>query len=150
MLLVDTTCGFLDYDVHGSFYDWVQILSNQEDDNTSYWPGKVILLYKFEDEYYCLVWMASTPTETECRHKTNINARWKMHFDAGGMARLSLVSMNELVQTSYVYEHFHHEGGQILPEVPVSVDRRNSDYVVNEVYDRYAWALNYLDEEQQW
>lgn len=113
-----------------------------------YVPAKVLLLYRFNGEGYCICWKALTPTATERRQETNISARWKMQFHANGLPALASVPLSHIDQTIYVYQHFHNLPYH-FPQEPVAILQRSSHYIIDEAYERYSWALNYLD-QQRW
>ena len=112
-----------------------------------YVPAKALLLYKYEGSCYCICWKAETAAASERRKETNISARWKMRFRPNGLPELSCVTLEDIQQTIFVYQHFpnapHH-----FPQNSVPLFARNSTYIIDEVYDRDSWGLNYLDQER--
>ena len=139
---------YAQYDVHGPYFDWVNVRDSASITDMHYVPAKVLLLYRFNGEGYCICWKALTPTATERRQETNISARWKMQFHANGLPALASVPLSHIDQTIYVYQHFHNLPYH-FPQEPVAILQRSSHYIIDEAYERYSWALNYLD-QQRW
>ncbi len=134
---------FHHFDEYGPFFDWVQVRCF--DDSNEYIIGKVLLLYKFESEDYALVWTALKPTHAERRAETNISARWRMGF-ADNSPKIICVNTAKLDRCCFVFEHRKHPDTRIPITEVDEADQRT--YIVDEAYERYAWALNFLDESR--
>ena len=129
---------FHDFDIHGSFFDWAHVHETAE----KYCPAKVLLLYQTEDgEDFALVWKARPPTDSERRHETNISARWKMALMPNGLAKIESVSMDKIERCVSVTTHWQSKN-HCLPVDDTSM------FVIDESYERYAWALNFVDDER--
>ena len=136
------------YDKYGPYFDWVNVKDSAvEATEVHYVPAKVLLLYRINDVGYCLCWKALQPTDAESKHETNVSARWKMGFRPNGLPLLTCVRLDDVVQPIYVYQHFHDKPHQ-FPQKAVSVAERESRYIVEEAYERYSWALNFLDQRR--
>ena len=114
--------------------------------DVDYVPAKAPLLYRVDGDSYCMCWKAQSPMSTDRRHETNVSARWKMQFLSSGLPDITSVPMCDVDQTIFVYQHFHNKPYH-FPQDPVPPGIRASSYVIDEVYERYAWALNFLDKE---
>jgi hypothetical protein len=102
-------------------------------------------MYNYEGESFALVWTAHDTTAAERRLETNISARWRMAFDDNGLPSLLCVPTSLLTGCLYCFEHTKCKAH--LPQRSVPADKQNL-FVIDEAYDRYAWALNYLDESR--
>ena len=128
-------------DEYGPFFDWVNVQDSGKED---YVPAKALLLYRFNGECFCMCWKALPATATERKRETNIAARWKMQFLPSGLPALTSVPMKYIQQTLFVYQHFNNRPYH-FPQAPITTVVQHSQYLIDEVYERYAWALNYLD-----
>ena len=90
---------------------------------------------------FALVWKALHPTESKRRHETNITACWKMALLPNGMPKVELISTNDIESCISVNTHWN-SGSRCLPVVDTSM------FVIDESYERYAWALNFVDDER--
>jgi hypothetical protein len=135
------------FDKYDPFFDWVNVKEGPSDDGPDYIPCKAVLLYRFGGMNYCMCWPAQAATQAERRHETHVSARWKMSFQANGLPTLRSVPLEDVAEAIFVYQHFtdspHH-----FPQEPVSQYARSSSYIIDECYDRYSWALNYLDPDR--
>jgi hypothetical protein len=141
---------FHNFDEHGPFFDWVHLvgLTGLDNNNDCYRPGKVLLLYQFEEKDFALVWKAQTPSRSDRDRETNISARWKMVLTNEGLPEISCVPLNNIEKSIYVYEHWWCVDENHLPSSRLPPGGDTSMFVIDEVYDRYAWALNALDPER--
>jgi hypothetical protein len=130
------------FDEYGPFFDWVQV-KNTDNNSDQYIPGKVLLLYSVEGDNFAMVWMAKKATAAERMQETNISARWKMDFTADGTPAIVSVPTDSLSGCLFVFEHIKPRGAHI-PLNPVVEEKRDS-YIIDEAYERYSWALNFLD-----
>ena len=136
---------FPKFDKHGSYNDWVVVKDDGEGED-SYWPSKVVLIYRFDSKDYCMCWCSQSRKEEDRKYESCISARWRMDFGTNGLPILSCVEMKDVVQTMYVYEHFH-EREVPFPEVSVSIAKQRAIYVVDEVYERQTWSNLYLSQQ---
>jgi len=133
---------FHDFDIHGSFFDWVHVHENENPDK--YCPAKVLLLYQTEHgEDFALVWKARPPTDSERRHETNITARWKMWLMPNGIPKVESISTNDIESCVSVTAHWQSQSGNQCHPVDDT-----STFVIDESYERYAWALNFVDDDR--
>ena len=136
---------FETYDDYGAYFDWAQVKDIRRKDD--YVPAKVLLLYRFKETSHAVVWKALPATSSERNKETNISARWKMSFSANeGLPELVSVPVESLVRCLHVFEHKKRIDGHI-PTSPVDEAER-SRYLIDESYDRHAWALNFLDDSR--
>lgn len=106
--------------------------------------AKTLLLYRVDGEDFVLCWKTmAVVTGTERNKETNISARWKMQFSNNGSAELVSVPTNTITRCLHVFEHQKTKELPI-PSSPVPPAER-VEYAIDESYDRYAWALNFLD-----
>lgn len=124
-------------------FDWVHVQDSLTDTGV-YVPAKVLLLYRFGNRDFALCWKATPATGAERKRETNICARWRMQFGRNGLPEISSVPTERLEQTLFVYQHFHNSPHH-FPQDKVSLEDQASKYVIQEAYERYSWALNYLD-----
>ena len=68
-----------------------------------------------------------------------------MEYQNNGRPLLTSVEMRDVVQTLYVYEHFHMTNTPI-PDGPVNLAEQKTKFVIDEVYERMLWSYNYLEE----
>jgi hypothetical protein len=129
------------YDKYGSYFDWVQVKEVANCD--TYYPAKALLLYRVDGKDFVLCWKAMAATATERNKETNLSARWKMQFGSNGLAELVSVPTDTIRRCLHVFEHRKTKELPI-PSLPVPAAER-AEYVIDESYDRYAWALNFLD-----
>ena len=139
---------FHQYDGYGAYFDWVNVKDSIEETEVDYVPAKALLLYQFRDECYCLCWKAQRPTSADRKQETNISARWKMQFRSNGSPAIDVVPMEDVHQAIFVYQHFRNLPYH-FPQTAATPHDRSTLYVIDEVYERYSWALNYLD-QQRW
>jgi hypothetical protein len=63
----------------------------------------------------------------------------------GGLPVIDSVSLNEIEKTIFVYEHWFSIDDK--NHLPTSTEGGNR-FVIDEVYDRFAWALNSLSQKR--
>lgn len=115
----------------------------------SYRPAKVMLLYQFENEDFALVWKVRTPMDSDRLLETNLSARWTMQLQThNGLPDLASVPTDNIERCIYVYEHWHCIGVNHLPSTVLAPGSDTSIFVIDEVYERYSWALNYLNPDR--
>jgi hypothetical protein len=137
---------FHDFDSSGHFFDWVHLVDGNHE--TSYRPAKVLLLYCFQEQHYALVWKAKAATDAETRLETNLSARWKMDLQANGLPLLVSVPIDDIEKCILVFEHWRCRNGNHLPTTEFGPGADTSMFVIDEAYDRYSWALNFLEDER--
>jgi len=83
-----------EFDRFGSFYDYA-IVAEDPDNEDSYYPAKVLLLYRCGEECNAVVWKAMKATATEFKKERSISSRWKMGFHPGnGQPLLKVVPIS--------------------------------------------------------
>jgi hypothetical protein len=137
---------FHDFDVHGSFFDWVNVkadwVTNDGELVENYYPAKVLLLYQTEEgEDFAVIWKACAATDTESALETNLSARWRMSLQRNGFPQLDSISTDKIESCISVYAHW----SSVNPFDP-GLDK--SLLVIDTSYDRYSWALNFVDESR--
>jgi hypothetical protein len=138
---------FHDFDAYGPYFDWVHIQDGDEEQ--TYKPAKVVLLYQFENSECAVVWKAKTATEAERCLETNLSARWKMELlPASGLPFLVSVPIDDIEKCIMVHEHWRCRNGNHLPTTELGPGDDSSVFVIDEADDRYSWALNFLDDER--
>ena len=139
---------FHDFDMHGTFFDWVQVKVAGQEPGV-YLPGKVVLLYQTDDNRdLALIWLAKPATETERRRETNLSARWRMDLLPSGLPRIMTFPTEVIERCILVYEHWKCPNNDHLPSARLRPGFDTSTFVIDEAYDRYAWALNFLDKDR--
>ena len=117
---------FPEFDEHGSFYDWVMVKHDPSGED-SYWPSKALFLYRFEERDYCMCWCTQSRKIEDERFETYLSARWRMEYQNNGWPLLTSVDkMRDVVQTLYIYEHFHMTNTPI-PDGPVNSAEQNTN-----------------------
>jgi hypothetical protein len=136
---------FHDFDSYGKFFDWAQISLDQGVDG--YTPAKVLLLYQTNtDEDCALVWMAKHATANKLQQETNISARWKMDLVAStGLPNIVSIPTNKIKKCILVHVHWQCINKNTLPTTERLQGSDTSMFVVDELYDRYSWCLNFVD-----
>lgn len=134
-----------DYDSYGQFYDWVHVKCS--DDKNTYRPAKVLLLYQTTTdttEDFALVWQSNPPSTSDRRHETNISARWSMETSTRTrLPVLRSVPISSIERCIRVQEHWACKKDNHIPTTQCQ-----HAFFIDEVYDRYSWALNFLDDER--
>jgi hypothetical protein len=102
-------------------------------------------MYNYQGESFVLVWTAHNTTAGERKLETNISARWLMAFDNNGLPSLLCVPTSLISRCLYCFEHT--KSKEHLPSQRVPAEQQDL-YVIDEAYERYLWALNYLDESR--
>ena len=143
-----TLCGELPAERTGRTGSGAELEPEQERGVASYRPAKVLLLYCFQEQHYALVWKAKAATDTETRLETNLSARWKMDLQANGLPLLVSVPIDDIEKCILVFEHWRCRNGNHLPTTEFGPGADTSMFVIDEAYDRYSWALNFLEDER--
>lgn len=145
---------FHQFDAYGKYFDWVhtrhfETQRRGQNMTDSYRPAKVMLLYQFENEDFALVWKVRTPMDSDRLLETNLSARWTMQLQThNGLPDLASVPTDNIERCIYVYEHWHCIGVNHLPSTVLPPGSDTSIFVIDEVYERYSWALNYLNPDR--
>jgi hypothetical protein len=147
-----------DFDIHGPFFDWVQLKKvpehgqqrDQKSNENDYRPSKVLLLYQIEEEDFALVWQARTATPAERRRETNLSARWKMDLQKDGLPCVTSVPTALIERCIFVYEHWRCLNNSHLPSTSYcdGLPRDTNTFAIDEVYERFSWADNFLNDSQ--
>jgi hypothetical protein len=138
---------FRDFDSSGHYFDWVHLTDRNHE--KSYRPAMVVLLYCFQEQHYALVWKTKPAADAETSLETNLSARWKMDLQVNGLPRLVSVPIDDIEKCIYVHEHWRCRDGNHLPTTALRPGDDRSMFVVDEVYERSSWALNFID-DQRW
>ena len=88
-------------------------------------------------------------TQSEQELETNVSARWKMQRQVTNcLPVLASVTMDDVERCIYVYEHWQCIGGNHPPSPALPPSFDTSMFVIDEVYEQYSWALNFLDPDR--
>jgi hypothetical protein len=73
-----------------------------------------------------------------------------MDLQENGLPLIVSVPIDHIEKCILVSEHWRCRGGNHLPttEFATGVDR--SMFVIEEVYERYSWALNFINHKERW
>jgi hypothetical protein len=135
---------FHDFDEHGKFFDWVHV----KEDDGRYVPAKVVLLYQTNlPSDHALVWKSLPATDHERQHETNLSARWKVSLLPSGLPSIVSIPTSKIDDCIMVHPHWKCTNGNHIPSTPIPSSDDTSMFVIDELYDRYSWLLNYVDDD---
>lgn len=140
------------FDVHGAFFDWVQIKSESrrrkadgsEEVTETYRPALVLLLYQTCEEKtnHAVVWMAKSASKDQLDLETNISARWSMKTQTStGLPLIQLVPISHIDQCISVHRLWNEYNTSHFPQ-------EQHRYSIEVDYSMDDWLLNFIDDGQ--
>jgi hypothetical protein len=130
------------FDRYGPYFDWVNVLVEEDDGRQHYIPAKVLLLYQdSSNTNFALVWMAEKVVKEK-----HVTRRWSMSW-IGTHPQISRIEIDEIEKACFAIEQRRSQTAkpQVLPLNQKLVNRKK--FLVDVSNEQLEWAKRFVSRE---